>query len=186
MYGILPAITRWVDDGRTSLAGISTEDILAAFPDDPSRRHTMLLGFRSLFTILRGRKQVFTDPTNAIPLRGPRRNTPLPMEPTAIRDALVNPDPAIALAVSLVAFHALTGQQVQHIQLTDIIDGRLRMPDGRFIPLAKPVRVRLSAWLDHRAQRWPETKNPYLLVTVQTARPVSRRPAGTSPGRRPA
>lgn len=43
------------------------------------------------------------------------------------------------------------------------------MPDGRFIPLAKPVRVRLSAWLDHRAQRWPETKNPYLLVTVQTA-----------------
>src|SRR5699024_11425624 len=93
MYGILPAITRWVDDGRTSLAGISTEDILAALPDDPSRRHTMLLGFRSLFTILRGRKQVFTDPTNAIPLRGPRRNTPLPMEPTAIRDALVNPDP---------------------------------------------------------------------------------------------
>ena len=43
------------------------------------------------------------------------------------------------------------------------------MPDGRFIPLAKPVRVRLSAWLDHRAQRWPETKNPYLLDTVQTA-----------------
>lgn len=111
MYGILPAITRWVDDGRTSLAGISTEDILAALPDDPSRRHTMLLGFRSLFTILRGRKQVFTDPTNAIPLRGPRRNTPLPMEPTAIRDALVDPDPAVALAVSLVAFHALTTQR---------------------------------------------------------------------------
>lgn len=125
MYGILPAITRWVEDERTSLAGISTEDIVAALPDDPSRRHTMMLGFRSLFTILRGRKQVFIDPTNAIPLRGPRRNLPLPMEPTAIRDALTNPDPAIALAVSLVAFHALTTQQVQHIQLTDIIDGRL-------------------------------------------------------------
>ena len=91
------------------------------------------------------------------------------MEPTAIRDALTNPDPAIALAVSLIAFHALTTQQVQHVQLTDIIDGRLRMPDGRSIPLAKPVRVRLTAWLDHRAKRWPETKNPYLLVTIQTA-----------------
>lgn len=94
---------------------------------------------------------------------------PLPMEPTAIRDALVNPDPAVALAVSLVAFHALMTSQVQHIKLTDIIDGRLRMPDGRFIPLAKPVLVHLAAWLDHRAKRWSETKNPYLLVTIQTA-----------------
>lgn len=169
MYGILPAITRWVEEGRTSLAGISTEDILAALPDDPSRRHAMMLGFRSLFTILHGRKLVFTVPTKAIPLRGPRRNLPLPMEPTAIRDALTNPDPAIALAVSLVAFHALMTSQVQHIKLTDIIDGRLRMPDGRFIPLAKPVLVRLAAWLDHRAKRWPETKNPYMLVTTQTA-----------------
>ena len=31
------------------------------------------------------------------------------------------------------------------------------------------MRVRLAAWLDHRATRWPETKNPYLLVTIQTA-----------------
>lgn len=169
MYGILPAITRWVDDGRTSRAGISTEDILVVLPGDPSPRHTMLLGFRSLFTILRGRKQVFIDPTKAIPLRGPRRNLPLPMEPMAIRDALTNPDPAIALAVSLVAFHALMTSQVQHIKVTDIIDGRLRMPDGRFIPLARPVLVRLAASLDHRAKRWPETKNPYLLVTTQTA-----------------
>src|SRR5699024_12093285 len=59
MYGILPAITRWVEGGRTSLVGIDTEDILAALPDDPSPRHTMMLGFRSLFTILRGRKQIF-------------------------------------------------------------------------------------------------------------------------------
>lgn len=169
MYGILPAIHRWVEQGRTSLTEISTEDILAVLPDEPSPRHMMMLGFRTLFPILRGRKQVFTDPTKTIPLHGPKRNIPLPMEPTAIRDALTNPDPAIAMAVSLVAFHALTTAQVQHIQLTDIIDGRLRMADGRFIPLAKPVRVRLTAWLDHRAKRWPETKNPYLLVTIQTA-----------------
>lgn len=36
MYGILPAITRWVEGGRTSLVGVDTEDILAALPDDPS------------------------------------------------------------------------------------------------------------------------------------------------------
>lgn len=43
MYGILPAITRWVEGGRTSLVGVDTEDILAALPDDPSPRHTMML-----------------------------------------------------------------------------------------------------------------------------------------------
>lgn len=169
MYGILPAVTRWVAEGHTSLAEISTADILAVLPDELSPRHTMMLGLRTLFPILRGRKEIFADPTKTIPLHGPKRNLPLPMEATAIRDALASPDPAIALAVSLVAFHALTTAQVQHIQLTDIIDGRLRMPDGRSIPLAEPVQVRLAAWLDRRAKRWPETKNPYLLVTIQTA-----------------
>lgn len=168
MYGILPAITRWVEEGRTSLVGIGTEDILAVLPDDPSRRHAMMLGFRTLFPILHGRKQIFADPTKAIPLRPAKRNAPLPMEPGAIRDALSNSDPAIAFAVSLVAFHALTTHQVQHLLLTDIIDGRLRMPDGRIIPLAEPVRLRLASWLDYRAERWPVTKNPYLLVSQQT------------------
>ncbi|WP_337007321.1 MULTISPECIES: hypothetical protein [unclassified Microbacterium] len=169
MYGLLPAIAAWVEDGHTSFAEISTEHILAVLPGDPSRGHLMMLGMRTLFPILRGRKQIFADPTKGIPIRPPTRNAPLPMAPGAIRDALVNPDPAIAFAVSLVAFHALTTSQVQHLLLTDIIDGRLKMPDGRIIPLAAPVRVRLRAWLDHRAKRWPETRNPYLLVSQQTA-----------------
>lgn len=80
-----------------------------------------------------------------------------------------HPDPATALGIALVAFHALTNAQTRAIQLTDIIDGRLTLPDGRVIPLAGPVRVRLSAWLDQRTARWPRTINPHLFVTQHTA-----------------
>lgn len=57
----------------------------------------------------------------------------------------------------------------QSLELTDIVDGRLALPDGRLIPLAESVRVRLTAWLDHRAATWPRTLNPYLFVTNYTA-----------------
>lgn len=51
-----------------------------------------------------------------------------------LRAELNSPDPAIALAVALVAFHALTAQQIAQLRLSDIVDGRLSL-DGRSIPL---------------------------------------------------
>jgi hypothetical protein len=74
----------------------------------------------------------------------------------------------------------LTNLQIRCMQLTDIVDGRLTLPDGRVIPLAAPVRVRLTAWLDHRAATWPRTRNPYLFITQHTA-PGSARPATSFP-----
>jgi hypothetical protein len=85
-----------------------------------------------------------------------------------IREELHHPDPAVALAVSLIAFHALTKSEFRNLKLTDIVDGRLRIGD-RDIPLAAPVRTRLAAWLDHRQRRWPNSANPHLLVSRRTA-----------------
>src|SRR6266700_6674486 len=82
----------------------------------------------------------------------------------------------------MVAFHALTGKQLQGLRLTDIVDGRLAL-DGRVIPLAGPVRVRLAAWCDHRARTWPASINPHLFVTRRTA-PRLIPVALNSPGRR--
>ena len=79
-----------------------------------------------------------------------------------------SPDPAIALAVAMVAFHALTGKQLRGLKLADIADERLTL-DGRVIPLAGPVGVRLPAWLDHRARTWPASINPHLFVTRRSA-----------------
>ena len=54
------------------------------------------------------------------------------------------------------------------ILLTDVHDGRLTV-DDRELPLAGPVRVRLTAYLDDRARRFPQTLNPYLLVNRRSA-----------------
>lgn len=113
---------------------------------------------------LKARKLIFTNPTRGMRTTPVRQNLPLPLDTDAIRDALSSPDPAVAL----VALHALTAKQVAELRLTDIADGRLSL-DCRTIPLAEPVRVRLTAWLDRRARRWPNSVNPHLLIHQRTA-----------------
>lgn len=167
--GIAPIVTAWAEAGHQSFAEITPELVLASLPADPTKRHAAMLGFRSLFTILNGRKLIFADPTRNLHPSRLDGTIPMPLEPAAIRAALNHPDPAIALGVALVAFHALTNLQVRNLQLTDVVDGRLTMPDRRVIPLAEPVRTRLTAWLDYRATKWPHTLNQHLFVTRQTA-----------------
>jgi len=169
ILGIAPFVTAWAEDGIESLAEISPELLLDSLPADAGKRHWAERGFRALFGILKGRNAIFADPTTGMPLTEPRRSTPLPADTETILAALNHSDPAVALATSIVAFHGLTNLQIRALQLTDIIDGRLTLPDGRVIPLAEPVRARLRTWLDHRATRWPRTMNPHLFVTMQTA-----------------
>jgi hypothetical protein len=173
---LAPILRRWAAHGHDSLASIEIDDIVAALPTAGPRRHTVDQGLRSLFGVLKARKLVFVNPTRSVPTTPTNRSVPLPLDADAIRTALASPDPASALAVALVAFHALTSRQVRELRLTDIIDGRLHL-DGRIVPLAGPVAPRLGAWLDHRARRWPRTANPHLFINLKTAprlNPVSR------------
>lgn len=187
ILGIAPILHDWANAGHHSLAEITTAQILEALPPSGSRRHFAEHGLRSLFTILKARKLVFVNPTRAVPVTPIQGTVPLPLDTDAIRDALDSPNPAVALAVALVAFHALTSQQVQSLLLTDIIDGRLTL-ERRTIPLAAPVRVRLAAWLNHRAATWPNTINPHLFVSFKSAPrrvPVGRQFPWTSTNLKP-
>jgi hypothetical protein len=163
IMGIVPIIIAWADAGHLSLAEITAEEVSAALPESGSRRNWAEYGLKSLFKALKARKLVFTNPTRNMPVTPVNATVPLPLDSAAIRAALESPDPAVAFAVALVAFHALTAQQLARLQLTDIVDGRLAL-DGRTIPLAGPVKVRLTAWLDHRSRTWPATINPHLFV----------------------
>lgn len=120
---------------------------------------------------------LFTDPTYRIKSGYHEARTPLPVNLNLLRAAFNSEDPARAGLVALVEFHGLRAGQLTRLHLTDLRDGRLHL-DGRVIILAKPVRQRLSAYLDLRQQRWPTTANPHLFVTWHTARrtePCSRR-----------
>lgn len=165
---IAPILRVWASAGHDSLAEIDRDDVLAALPPNGAARHLADQGLRSLFGVLRSRKLVFANPTRQVPPTPSNQTIPLPLDTEVIRQGLDSPDPATALAVALVAFHALTARQVRAVELTHIVDARLTL-DGRVIPLAGPVLPRLSAWLDHRSRTWPATANPYLFVNRRTA-----------------
>lgn len=173
---IAPIARRWAATGIDTFAEIDRDHILAVLPAGSARRHSIEQGLRSLFTILKGRRLVFVNPTRGLPVTGTNETIPLPLDTSVLRAALDSPDPAAALAVALVAFHAIPSRHLRLIQLTDIIDARLTIA-GREIPLAAPVWPRLTAWLDHRNQHWPNTANPHLFINRRTAPrriPVSR------------
>ncbi len=165
---IMPIVGAWAEAGRSSLAEITTEQVRGALPASGGRRNLAEFGLRSLFEILKGRRLIFADPMRGIPATPVNSSVPLPLDTEAIREALDSPDPAIALAVALVAFHALTSAQLRELRLTDLVDGRLTLGD-REIPLADPVAVRLRAWLDLRARTWPGTVNPHLFISRRSA-----------------
>ncbi|HEY5882399.1 MAG TPA: hypothetical protein VIU11_26045 [Nakamurella sp.] len=166
----------WAAAGHRSFAEITTKHIRAALPERGPGRTVAETGLRSLFSVLKARKLIFTDPARGLRLTPVNHTVPLPLNTAAIRAALDSPDPAVALGVALVCFHALTSQQIVGLTLTDIVDGKLNLA-GRSIPIAEPVRVRLTAYLDHRQRTWPASINPHLFISRRSAprlRPVGR------------
>jgi hypothetical protein len=164
----MPVLRAWAAAGHTSLREISRADITAALPDSGSPRALVGAALRSLFRLLKARKTIFVNPTARIRTGSPETREPLPLELTALRQALDADDPARAALAALVGFHALRNAQLRGLQLTDVRDGRLHLPE-RTILLAPAARTRLAAWLDHRAHRWPRTVNTYLFVNAYTA-----------------
>ena len=168
IMGIVPIVNAWAAAGHQSLAEITREQIQTALPASGARRNFAENGLRSLFTVLKAKKLIFTNPTRGMPVTPVNATIPMPLDTALIRQALNSPNPKVALAVALVAFHALSDQQLRSLKLTDIVDGRLTL-DGRTIPLAQPVRTRLTVWLDYRARTWPNTRNAHLLINQRTA-----------------
>lgn len=170
LRAIAPFAKAWAEAGHQSFAEITRDQIVTGLDTIPGRpiRSIAYLGLKSLFTTLKARQLVFANPTRSIRAVTPQTNIPLPLDTALVRRELDSPNPAVALAVALVGFHALTNKQLRALKLTDIVDGRLSLGD-RDIPLAGPVRTRLATWLDYRNKTWPATANPYLIINRKTA-----------------
>jgi len=168
----LPALTAWAAAGHASLREISRDQVLTALPADGTPRAALGQGLRSIFTILNGRKIIFSNPIARVRTGRPEDRQPLPLdeagELAGLRQALGSADPARAAMAALAAFHGLRNHHLRELLLTDIDAARLRIGD-RTILLAGPVRERLTAWLNHRAARWPATLNPHLFINAYTA-----------------
>ncbi len=167
----LPALHAWAAQGHDSLREIGRRDVLDvldAQPADSLPRFLTGSALRNIFKTLKAHKVIFSDPTQHIRLGSRQARQPLPADFAIIRDGLASPDPTTAALTALLAFHALRSGQLRALLLTDIRDGRLHL-GNRVIPLAEPVRTRLTAYLDYRNTRWPTTANPHLFIHLRTA-----------------
>lgn len=172
LRGAMPALTAWAAQGHTSLREITHADVIAILPPSGNPRSVMGAGLRSILTLLKARKILFVNPIARVRTGAHERRQPLPLDTASIQRALNSPDPACAAIAALAAFHGVRTRDIRHMVLTDLADGRLRIDqpkDKRSILLAEPVRVRLAAWLDHRARSWPNTANPYVFINQRNA-----------------
>jgi hypothetical protein len=163
-----------------SLRQVTTEDLTAQLAQlTGATRRLAMAAMRSLFTTLKARQVLFTNP--AAPLTGRAAQPPpvLPLDDT-LRARLLGSleEPDQRLIVLLAGVHALRPSQICALTLdasgpaasTLLIGGRAR-------PLDQLTAGHLRAWLQARRARWPTTANPHLLINRSTAgglRPVGR------------
>lgn len=148
---------------------VSKEHVIDALAANGVERFRAGQGLKSIFRLLKARRVVFINPTAGIKTGEHPTNQPIPLDASRVRELLLSEKPWTALIVAFIAFHGIRVGHLPGIQLTDITDGRLTV-DGRVIPLAEPVRERLTTWLDHRAATWPDATTGYLFVNRYSVR----------------
>ncbi|WP_280696785.1 hypothetical protein [Kitasatospora sp. GP82] len=172
---VIPLST-WHSTGISTPRQVTAEHIEAALESLAGHHARSVHGaLRSLFRALRRERLIFRDPARTVSLTSARPlPTTLPSDRlTGILDQL--PDSRSRLIVALVAVHALAPQQVASLRLADLDRSkarqRVRRPqrldhvfylDGFLMNL-------VYAWIRDRHQRWPDSTNPYLIVSRQTA-----------------
>ncbi len=113
---------------------------------------------------------IFTNPAARMRV-GRVDGMPAPLDRPAIDHAVETAQtPPARLILVLAAVQALLPVQMRQLLLSDVDLGQRRLRVGnQDRPLDDVTRSALERYLAFRRQRWPNTANPYLLVTQQTA-----------------
>lgn len=172
---LLPALRAW-SQRYDSLREVTHEDIEAAIGDtgvNLENRKRMLTALRSLFALLKRDGRIFRNPTNRVGLPAVRsRLCPEPLTDDQLRAAVswAGSRPERQILVALAAAQAFRPVQMLKLTLDDVDLGeRLLFVDGWPYPLHALTHQALVAYLTYRRERWPDTANPHLLITAQTA-----------------
>jgi len=134
-------------------------------------RQTTMQALRSLFRWAKANGVVFRNPTNHIRLGHVEQPIPQPLTPSEIAPTVkAARAPHVRLAVALAAMHAARHGDIIAMQLSDVDIGDRRLTiAGRSRPLDDATLTALTAWLDYRRRRWPNTANPHLLISRESA-----------------
>lgn len=164
----MPTLRDWAADGHRSLREITRQDILAVLPAEGTPRAKLGAALRSIFGTLKSHRVLFTNPIAGIRIGNLERRLPMPISTERIRTAFDSPDPATAVITTLIGIHGLRPREACALQLVDVRDNRIRLPD-RTILLAPATKARIDTYLAHRRDRWPGSINPHLLIHSKSA-----------------
>jgi integrase len=133
-----------------------------------------MVAARRLFKALRQERVIFQDPTAGISI--PKvLNPPVALPEERLAGLLDRTDNlAFKTVIVLVAVHGLSMHDIRLLRTDDVLldRGRLlvhRTSGTRIVYLDELTADLINRWLRERHQRWPSSRNPYLIVSQVTA-----------------
>lgn len=170
LRSILPFLTEYA--GRyTTLRQVTRDDITGWLADRPHRAYDAS-ALRSLFGTLKAERLVFANPMRGV--KGGKLAIKIPASLTADEvesvAAAALQDPALRVVVALSGVHALPARQIRAMLLEQVdLPGRRLDPEGLNRPLDDYTAEAIGEYLAYRHHRWPNSTNPHLLVSRNTA-----------------
>lgn len=139
------------------------------------RRIGTTVALRSLFRFAKRRRLIFVDPTARVRVGTRPDRVVLPMTDAQIASAsAASVTPLQRVTVALAAVYAARAVTVRQLLLDDIdLSGRRIRIATVVHPLTDFTYDAVVAWLHHRHRRWPNTTNPHLLVSPESATGVA-------------
>jgi hypothetical protein len=165
----------------TSPREVTRDDVLTHLDElSGNARETTLSGLRSLFGWAKRDGRIFRNPTARISNPPTADRLWQPLRPHELAQAIdAASTPQARLFVVLAAVDAARPGQIREMQVDDgdLARGRVRIA-SHDRPLDDLTRRAIVDWLTYRRQGWPNTANPHLLISKQSALghgPVSHR-----------
>ncbi|MFI5851607.1 integrase [Micromonospora chalcea] len=166
-----PILATW--SGRYEhLREVHREDVLAALaPLRGHPRQTTLQALRSLMRWAKTRGIIFRDPTTRIASNRTAQPIWQPLSPDEVAPTVAAAASAHAqVAVVLAAVHGARHGEIRNTRLDDVdLSSRRLTIAGRSRPLDDLTYRILKQWLEHRRRHWPNTANPHLLISKESA-----------------
>lgn len=166
-----PLLLEWSQE-YDDLREVTRQDVLTARDATTGKqREARLVALRSLFAHAKKSGQVFADPTCQIHVPRVTGGVIQPLKQAEINETIAAATkPHTKLIIALAAVHAARTKQMRLMLLDDVDLGNRKITIASHVhPLDDLTRRALLGWLDYRRTRWPNTANPHLLITQQTA-----------------
>ncbi|MDT5024678.1 MAG: hypothetical protein QOE61_1104 [Micromonosporaceae bacterium] len=168
---VQPILLNW-STRHEHLREITRDDVLAGVSGlQGSQRQRAVVALRSLFGWAKNNGIVFRNPTTQVKVGPVEYSIPQPLTATQIAPTIQAANGVhTRLAIALAAVHAARHTEIRNLQLDDVNPGNRRLSiAGRDRPLDDLTHRILLDWLDYRRRRWPNTANPHLLLSRESA-----------------